>query len=150
MWLLIIAAVIGVAAYFLLRGQPGSRASPNKHGKSISTDLPSRALNPALIKNQEGIVAWEFLAPNLSTACVYARNNAGVRRNARDCPALPLPNCGSATCVCHYRPVYESRKSHRRQDIERRSSVRFEPGEDRRKSPERRKDVLDWHEKRTR
>lgn len=149
MWLLIIAAVIGVAAYFLLRDASGSPAGPDKRSTLTNHDLPSRSLNPALIKNQHGVVAWEFLAPNLSTACVYARNNAGVRRNARDCAALPPPDCGSGTCACHYRPVYESRKSHRRQDIDRRASVRFDAGEDRRNSPERRKDVQDWHEKRT-
>jgi len=149
MWLLIIAAVIGVAAYFLLRAAPGNPANPSKRSASTGPDLPSRSMNPALIQNQQGVVAWEFLAPNLSTACVYARDNAGVRRNARDCAALPPPACGSETCACHYRPVYESRKSHRRQDIDRRASVRFEAGDDRRVSPERRKDVLDWHEKRT-
>jgi hypothetical protein len=150
MWLLIIATVIGVTAYFLLRSSSGGPANPKNHSVPIKPDLPSRSMNPALIKNQDSVVAWEFLAPNLSTACVYARNNAGVRRNARDCAALPLPDCGSETCACHYRPVYESRKSHRRQDIDRRSSVRFDAGEDRRNSPERRKDVLDWHEKNTR
>ncbi|MBP7917205.1 MAG: hypothetical protein KAZ45_01935 [Arenimonas sp.] len=148
MWLLIIVAVIGVAVYFLLRGSSDNPASPKKRNVSSNPDLPSRSMNPALIKNQNSVVAWEFLAPNLSTACVYARNNAGVRRNARDCAALPPPECGSETCACHYRPVYESRKSHRRQDIDRRSSVRFDAGEDRRNSPERRKDVQDWHEKR--
>jgi hypothetical protein len=148
MWLLIVATVIGVAAYFLLRGSSDSPASPKKRIVSSNPDLPSRSMNPALIKNQHGVVAWEFLAPNLSTACVYARDNAGVRRNAGDCAALPPPDCRSGTCACHYRPVYESRKSHRRQDTDRRSSVRFDAGEDRRSSPERRKGVLDWHEKR--
>ena len=150
MWLLIIVAVIGVAVYFLLRSASDSPANPKKRSVSSNPDLPSRSMNPALIKNQHGVVAWEFLAPNLSTACVYARNNAGVRRNARDCAALPPPDCGSETCACHYRPVYESRKSHRRQEIDRRSSVRFDAGEDRRNAPERRKDVQDWHEKRIR
>lgn len=148
MWMVMIAAVAGIAAYFLLRGPTGTGAGSTRNLVKDHPDLPSKSLNPSEVDNQENVVVWEFLAPNLSTACVYARNNAGVRRKKADCIALPLPDCGSETCACHYRPVFEQRRSHRRKDHDRRESVRFDDTEDRRKATDRRKDVKQWQDER--
>lgn len=147
MWLFIIAAAAGVLAYVLLRRPSSSPLKQKKRASTDHPDIPARTMNPAQIKNQNGVVAWEFLVPNLSTACTYARNNAGVRKSAGDCAVLPLADCGSETCICHYRPVYESRKIQRRQALDRRESVRFDAGVDRRNAPERRKGEPDWQEK---
>lgn len=147
MWLFIITAAIGVLAYTLLRGASSSPVKPKRPDSAGTPEAPARTLNPTQFRNQAGIVAWEFLVPNLSTACTYARNNAGVRKDAMDCAVLPLSDCGSETCICHYRPVYESRKVQRRQAVDRRESVRFDAGVDRRGSPERRHSEPDWQEK---
>ncbi|HWR96337.1 MAG TPA: hypothetical protein VN248_06385 [Arenimonas sp.] len=147
MWLIIIAAAVGVLAYVLLRGEPSRPVKSKRPLSKGATEVPARTLDPTQFRNQAGVVAWEFLVPNLSTACAYARNNAGVRKSAMDCTVLPLADCGSETCICHYRPVYESRKVQRRQAVDRRESVRFDAGTDRRGSPERRKGEPDWQEK---
>ena len=145
MWLLIITGVIGVAAYFLLRG-PTDKSALAKG--AVNRHMPGRSLNPIEVKNQAGVVVWEFLTPNLSTACVFARNSAGTRKNAKDCIALPLADCKSENCACHYRPVYESRKAQRRHTASRRESIRFDTAEERRATSERRKDQMDWQENR--
>jgi hypothetical protein len=147
MWLFIIAAAVGVMAYVLLRGDSSRPVKAKQSHSTGAAEVPARTLNPAQFRSQNGVVAWEFLVPNLSTACTYARNNAGVRKNAMDCASLPLADCGSETCICHYRPVFESRKVQRRQAMDRRESLRYDAGADRRGSTERRKSEPDWQEK---
>ena len=142
--MLLIVVVVGIAAYFLLRSPSGSNAGAKSLAGNSNPDLPSKSLNPALVKNQGNVLVWEFLAPNLSTACAFARSHSGVRKKASECIALPLPDCGSGNCACHYRPVFESRKSHRRQGLERRGSLRFDGSEDRRKLKDRRKEGKLW------
>ena len=148
MWIaLFFLLVLSVAGYLLY----GSRAaSKSKSAPAAGTglgDIPTRVFNPSRYKDMRSVLAWEFVAPNLSTACHYAKSHTGVRRQAFECPSLPLADCGSHTCQCHYRPVVDERRRERRKVHDRRGELRLEGGEDRRKQHDRRKDQADWHEK---
>jgi len=53
------------------------------------------------------------IAPGLR-ACKEARALQGQRFLSRDAPPLPLKNCGSPQCECHYEHYDDRRKGHRR------------------------------------
>jgi hypothetical protein len=146
MWFIVIVLVVGLVAFYLLKPKSAGRVAHDNRTKHVA-DLPSKVLIPSAIVNQPNIIVWEFQAPNLSTACEYARNNASVRKKAKDCAKLPLADCTSSTCICHYRPIYESRKNQRRHTQDRRNTFRFDNKEDRRHSEDRRMDQPDWHDK---
>ncbi|HWS40964.1 MAG TPA: hypothetical protein VN247_06715 [Arenimonas sp.] len=145
MWLLFFI-VGGLAAYLLLRNSK-KQSSPASDIHTGKADIPSKVLVPANFTSHKDIIAWEFVTPNLSTACNYARNHAGIRRTPQECVALPLVDCSSSTCLCHYRPVYDSRKQQRREHVERRESFRFADNVDRRSTVDRRKEQTDWQDK---
>lgn len=146
MWIALFALVIGLFVFYLLKAKPVGASAENIRKKHVA-ELPSKVYSPSAYANHPNIIAWEFQAPNLSSACEYARNNASVRKKAKDCAKLPLTDCSSSTCICHYRPIYESRKKQRRNTHERRNSFRFENQEDRRLQSDRRFDQPDWHDK---
>lgn len=146
MWFLTVAALVTVA-YFLFRNKYENRIDSKASLNNIKSDIPSKVYNPSNYNSFNNIIAWEFLAPNLSTACTHARNNAGIRRKSHDCTPLPLPQCNSESCLCHYRAVYDSRRQQRRDHTERRESFRFTESTDRRAVDDRRKDQTDWHDK---
>jgi hypothetical protein len=148
MWLLLGLVVIGATvAFFYFKKNAPTAERPNRQDNKTRSDIPSHVLIPSSIKGHANILAWEFLAPNLSTACNYARNHAGLRKKAQDCAALPLSDCNSTTCKCHYRPIFDSRKRQRRQDLDRRNAIRFDAGEDRRKLEDRRANQPNWQDK---
>ncbi len=151
MWIgLFFLVVLSVAAY-LLYASRAERSPPKSVSRTAPAaglaDIPARVFNPSRYKEMRSVLAWEFVVPNLSTACQYAKNHDGVRRQAFECPSLPLADCSSHTCQCHYRPVLDERRRERRKVHDRRGELRLEGGEDRRKLHDRRKDQADWHEK---
>ena len=146
MWILIIAIVISVA-YLLFRYQSNQVKKSSANLKNAKADIPSKVYKPSDYNSFSNIIAWEFIAPNLSTACLHARNNAGTRKKSHDCAALPLTGCGTDTCLCHYRAVYDSRKQQRRAKFDRRDSIRFVETENRRFADDRRMGQTDWHDK---
>lgn len=148
MWIgLFFLLVLSVAGYLLYSSRASAKSRPTPLAGTGLVDIPARVFNPSRYKDMRSIIAWEFVAPNLSTACQYAQNHDGVRRQAFECPSLPLADCGSHTCQCHYRPVVEERRRQRRKTHDRRGELRMEGGEDRRKLHDRRKDQAEWHEK---
>jgi hypothetical protein len=146
MWFLIVAILITLA-YFLFRNKTEQGLDSKANLNNGKSDIPSKVYNPANYNSFKNIIAWEFLAPNLSTACTHARNNAGIRKKSQDCAPLPLSDCNSESCLCHYRAIYDSRHQQRREQIERRESFRFSDNTDRRSVDDRRKDQTDWHDK---
>lgn len=150
MWIgLFILLVSGAAAYLFYRSRPAPAPKVRKVPIKDTGlgDIPARVFNPSRYKDMRSVLAWEFVAPNLSTACQYAKNHDGVRRQAFECPSLPLADCGSQTCQCHYRAVVDERRRERRKAHDRRGELRLEGGEDRRKLHDRRQDGAEWHEK---
>jgi len=148
MWIgLFFLLVLSVAGYLLYSSRTSSKSRPAPAAGTGLADIPARVFNPSRYKDMRSVLAWEFVAPNLSTACQYANNHDGVRRQAFECPSLPLADCGSHTCQCHYRPIVEERRRERRKVHDRRGELRLEGGEDRRKLHDRRKDQAEWHEK---
>ena len=148
MWIgLFFLLVLSVAGYLLYSSRTSSKSKPAPATGTGLTDIPARVFNPSRYNDMRSVLAWEFVAPNLSTACQYAKNHDGVRRQAFECPSLPLADCGSHTCQCHYRPIVEERRRERRKVHDRRGELRLEGGEDRRKLHDRRKDQAEWHEK---
>ena len=136
MWigLLIILAAALLAAYYFLKTVPAGKATPAV--RLTHADIPAKVDNPLQYSGVKSVVAWEFLAPNLSTACNFARNHDRIRMSAADCTPLPLADCSSKSCECHYRPILDGRKRQRRQDNDRRNSFRMDNDS---KSPDRRK-----------
>jgi hypothetical protein len=144
MWIaLFIVIVTALAGLFFYKSRNTAAPSLTKKQTALA-DIPAKVANPQIYFNLPGIVAWEFVAPNLSTACEFARNNAGVRNQASNCTPLPLAGCGGAHCLCYYRPISEQRKTVRRVEHDRRASMRFNDSEDRRKQQDRRKDQTNW------
>ena len=147
MWKLIVLALLGLAVYFLFVKNKSAKNEQHRLDKNHRDEVPQKILNPMAYKDHSEVIAWEFQAPNLSVACEYARNNAGVRKQTMDCASLPLADCGSPACLCHFRPIYDSRKKQRRNDEERRTSFRMDASQERRNPDNRRKGQTDWHDK---
>lgn len=145
MWLLIITIAI-IVGYFAFRYKSNQDNNPIAHLNNDRANIPTKVYKPSDYNSFNNIIAWEFLAPNLSTACTHARNNAGTRKKSQDCAPLPLFGCDTETCLCHYRAVYDSRKQQRRSKYDRRDSIRFLEKENRRFADERRTDQPDWHD----
>jgi hypothetical protein len=146
MWIgLIVIICIAGAAYYFLKIVPAAKAN---HASVLTlADIPAKVPNPSRYAGIKSVVAWEFLAPNQSTACTFARKHNRIRMPAGDCTPLPLADCASKTCECHYRPVIDGRKSLRRQDGDRRTSFRMEKdtkAPDRRRVSDRRKENIGW------
>jgi hypothetical protein len=146
MWIgLIVIICIAGAAYYFLKIVPAAKAN---HASVLTlADIPAKVPNPSRYAGIKSVVAWEFLAPNLSTACTFARKHDRIRMPAGDCTPLPLADCASKACECHYRPVIDSRKGLRRQDGDRRTSIRMEKDTkvpDRRRMSDRRRENIGW------
>jgi hypothetical protein len=146
MWIgLIVIICIAGAVYYFLKIVPAAKAN---HGAALTlADIPAKVPNPSRYAGIKSVVAWEFLAPNLSTACTFARKHDRIRMPAGDCTPLPLADCASKTCECHYRPVIDGRKGQRRQDSDRRTAYRMQKdvkAPDRRRMSDRRRENIGW------
>ena len=139
-------SLIGTAAYFFLRSRR-TTAETAKTKNNHAAGIPTRVLNPSGYKNIPLVIAWEFVAPNLSKSCKFARDHAGMRKAAADCTPLPLADCGSDACLCHYRPIFDERKRVRRKDHDRRKEYRMDDKEERRAGADRRRDNHSWHDR---
>jgi hypothetical protein len=89
MWigLLVIVVVACTAFYFLKLASSGKSKTA---GILTLADIPAKVPNPSRYAGIMSVVAWEFLAPNLGTACTFARNHNRIRMSAGDCtpPAI--------------------------------------------------------------
>lgn len=146
MWIgLIVIVGLLCAGYYFLNTVRSGNARPA--GALTLADIPAKVANPARYAGIKSVAAWEFLAPNLSTACSFARKHDRIRMPAGDCTPLPLADCGSKTCECHYRPVIDGRRGQRRQDSDRRTAYRMDHGAktpDRRRMADRRRENTGW------
>lgn len=146
MWVAILALLtLATAVYLMLRSR-GRTGGPTKSRHNILADIPNRVLNPSSYKNIPLIVAWEFVAPNLSRSCQFARDHAGIRKEAGSCTPLPLADCGSDACLCHYRPIFDERRRSRRKEHDRRSAYRMDDKQERRVGTDRRNDGRSWND----
>ena len=94
MWVAILALLTLVTAVYLILRSRGRPADSAKSRHNILADIPNRVLNPSSYRNIPMITAWEFVAPNLSRSCQFARDHAGIRKDAGSCTPLPLADCG--------------------------------------------------------
>ena len=146
MWigLLVIVVVACTAFYFLKLASSGKSKTA---GILTLADIPAKVPNPSRYAGIKSVVAWEFMAPNLSTACSFARKHDRIRMSAADCTPLPLADCGSKTCECHYHPVIDGRQEQRRQDRDRRTTYRMQKdinAPDHRSMTDRRRENIGW------
>lgn len=141
---ILILLLLGVG-FWLWRYQ-GAARSGNGDATAKSLDIPTKVLNPAGYAGIKSVLAWEFMAPNLSQACQYARDNAGLRRSAQACQPLPNAHCNSNACLCHYRPIFDERRRQRRAEHDRRTEYRMDDKTDRRQHYDRRKDNSHWNQ----
>ncbi len=143
---ILLLVVLAIAGVLLLK----SNAAPakKKSAQKSQIDIPGKVSNPQLYAALPGVVAWEFVAPNLSVSCDFAHTQAGTRKQSQGCTPLPFQDCNSTACMCFYRPVFEQRKKQRRVEHDRRNAMRFEAVDDRRHGADRRKDNLNWNEPR--
>lgn len=79
-------------------------------------------------------------------ACSPARQQAGKQVPAGELPRLPLPGCRAHRCQCRYEESPGRRKEQRRQQHDRRETVRYEPdgGGDRRQKDRRSEKSDPW------
>jgi hypothetical protein len=147
MWIAIVTLLIILVAVYLILQNRNRPVTTDKSRHNAIADIPNRVMNPASYKNIPLIAAWEFVAPNLSTSCKFARDNAGIRKTAESCTPLPLAECGSDACLCHYRPIFEERRKSRRKDQDRRNDFRMDDKQDRRVKQDRRENNRSWHDK---
>lgn len=147
MWMAIVTLLIILAAVYFIVSNRNRPATGGKSRHNIIADIPTRVLKPASYRNVPLIVAWEFVAPNLSKSCNFARDNAGVRKDSGSCTPLPLAECGSESCLCHYRPIFDERKRSRRKEHDRRTEYRMDDKEERRAGADRRSDNHSWNDR---
>ena len=147
MWVAILALLTLVTAVYLILRSRGRPADSAKSRHNILADIPNRVLNPSSYRNIPMIAAGEFVAPNLSRSCQFARDHAGIRKDAGSCTPLPLADCGSDACLCHYRPIFDERRRSRRKEHDRRSEYRMDDKEERRAGTDRRNDNHSWNDK---
>jgi hypothetical protein len=146
MWvkIFVLLAVVVAVYRFLRRRRQADDSGKSRH--NILADIPNRVLNPSSYRNIQLIVAWEFVAPNLSRSCQYARDHAGIRKEAGSCTPLPLADCGSDACLCHYRPIFDERRRGRRKEHDRRSAYRMDDKQERRTVTDRRNENRGWND----
>lgn len=142
--LLLAVLLIGAGYWFWRYRRAGRRNAAGASAKAL--EVPGKVLNPHAYAGMKSILAWEFMAPNLSQACRFARDNAGLRRPAQACTPLPEPHCDSGACLCHYRPIFEERRRQRRNAQDRRTEYRMDDKADRRERFDRRKDHGHWNQ----
>jgi hypothetical protein len=84
MWieLIIIIGILCAGYYFLKTARSGN---PRHAGVMTFADIPAKVPNPSRYAGIKSVVAWEFMAPNLSTACSFARKHDRIRMSAADC-----------------------------------------------------------------
>ena len=143
---IIVLLIIGALVFHFSR-RSWLSADFVKGRHNLLADIPNRVLNPASYKNIPIIAVWEFVAPNLSTSCKFACDNAGIRKTADSCTPLPLAECSSEACLCHYRPIFEERRKSRRKNQDRRKDFRLDDIEDRRVKQDRRVEDNSWRNK---
>lgn len=146
MWigLIVIIGILCAGYYFLKTARSGKA---KRAGVMRLADIPAKVPNPSRYAGIKSVAAWEFMAPNLSTACSFARKHDRIRMSAADCTPLPLADCGSKTCECHYRPIIDGRKGQRRLDSDRRTAYRMDnstKAPDRRRMTDRRRENAGW------
>lgn len=142
--LISIALLLGVGFWLWRKRRAGKAGKSGASAKAL--DVPNKVLNPRSYAGVKSILAWEFMAPNLSQACQFARDNAGLRRSALACTPLPEPHCNSGACLCHYRPIFDERRRQRRDAHDRRAEYRMDDKGDRRTQYDRRKDSSHWNQ----
>jgi hypothetical protein len=136
--LLIIVVVAGLV--WLLRSQRTPKRRAPLAATSPSPAVPDRSLNLKAIELEKLRQNKLFWGVEIKQAgCAAARALAGAEFEFSDAPSLPLEGCTAAMCSCAYIGLKERRQKQRRQH-ERRTSLRFEPGkQDRRSHKERRR-----------
>lgn len=77
-------------------------------------------------------------------ACSVARQQAGRSFGSEEMPRLPLPGCRADSCNCRFETVPGRRRGQRREGQDRRESIRFGEGDDRRKGDRRRSSADPW------
>jgi hypothetical protein len=68
---------------------------------------------PAELRKAQARFHAVTIAPG-ARACKEARALQGQRFLSREAPKLPLKNCGTPQCECHYEHYDDRRKGHRR------------------------------------
>jgi hypothetical protein len=136
--LLIVAVLVGI--FWLLRSQRTPRRHAPLSTTSPSPAVPDRGVNLKAIELEKLRQNKMFWGVEIKQAgCAAARTLAGVEFEFKNAPSLPLEGCTAAMCSCAYIGLKERRQKQRRQH-ERRTSLRFEPGkQDRRSNKERRR-----------
>jgi hypothetical protein len=80
-----------------------------------------------------------------SGICKAAKELAGRQFPFADAPCLPLAECAANLCTCNYVGLWERRKSHRRNQCDRRNSIRYLQNHSDRRSHRDRRKIDVWH-----
>jgi hypothetical protein len=138
-WILaaLIALVLCAVVWVIWRTRSDASVEP---APPPAATAPRRALRPTWGK--------AIVVPDRAKACQAVLQLDGHEFPNADAPRLPLPSCTVSNCKCYYVPARERRlRTERRSGIDRRSGLRYEPGQpgDRRSGKDRRHgDNYDW------
>jgi hypothetical protein len=113
--------------------------------RSLFATKPDTAISAPGARNQAALARrqwisnpWHAVAIVPGTrACQSARAAGKTRYLSAEAPPLPLPNCSSQSCTCHYRHYQDRRRSLRRAGDVAASRVNW-VGRERRAAPGRR------------
>lgn len=138
--LLIIGVIAGLV--WLLRGQRGGggvlrNRLQGRAGRSSSVK-PAASKPGGLEKLRDNPLFWgvEMGQPG----CEAAQRLLGQQFPFDEAPELPLEGCNSANCTCQFKGLKDRRRWVRRQQEDRRQSIRFDKDRpDRRSRKERRR-----------
>jgi len=114
--------IVFVGALWILHRQRGNignrpiRRRASQKGPVASGTQPDNARK----ESDEWVLEIE------SPGCEAAHALVGQKFTQEEAPKLPLRDCKSGNCTCHYRYLPEQRKYHRRMRSDRREVIRFD------------------------
>ena len=128
--------IVLAGALWVLRHQRGNtRNRPIRRRASRKGSAASGTQSNSAGKDGE-----EWVLEIESPGCEAAHAVGGLKVPQEEAPKLPLADCKSDSCTCHYRYLPEQRKYHRRTHTDRRAEVRFDKEKpDRRSRKDRRR-----------
>ena len=118
---LLIFIVIAGTLWILHRQRGNTHNRPTRHRASRHRSVASGTHQKAAGENEQ-----EWVLEIESPRCDASRALVGRKFTPEEAPKLPLADCKSTTCTCHYRRQPEQRKYHRRMNSDRRETVRFD------------------------
>lgn len=134
--LLLIFVLVAGAAWVVLIRQRSEKKTPQKRVRPQTAATAASPGGLEKLRNNPAFWGVEMGQPG----CEAAQALLGKQYPFDKAPQLPLPGCNSANCTCQFKGLKERRTWVRRQQEDRRESIRFDKDRpDRRSRKDRRR-----------